>query len=82
MRTIEPSYLCATCEEVHEEERAARFCCDPEEIYVCPVCEKTHWLEVNAKKCCPDDSDPDAIPMPTAAELEAAGQQRLFLIYR
>lgn len=75
---IEPKWQCSLCDEVHDFEDAAEDCCRPRVIegYACPICQDLHRTEADALDCC--GFDPDAPPAPpSAAELEAAGQQRL-----
>jgi DNA-directed RNA polymerase subunit RPC12/RpoP len=78
MATIHTKYRCEECGEIHEEEGEARECCPPEisEIYQCSVCHKTFADEDVADEHCWEHSD-DEPAVPTHAELEAAGQQRL-----
>jgi len=71
-------YRCDECGEIHEEESEAQACCEKEvsEIYQCSVCHLRFGNDMAAEEHCweHDDDEPD---VPTAAELEAAGQQRL-----
>lgn len=68
-------YGCSRCDELYEREWDAEECCQPEVYagYICSVCEKWHEKQEEAVACCPPDN-PDALDVPTAAELEAAGQ--------
>lgn len=82
MRLISPIFRCGECLTDHESEEAAVECwldCAQPEVdtyYRCPVCGDDLSSEEEALECC--GYDPDAPPpMPTAAELEAAGQLRL-----
>lgn len=75
---LEMAWKCHECGEIHENEDDAYDCCRPEvsEGYLCPECGEFHRREQNALDCCEHDQDAPP-PPPTAAELEAAGQQRL-----
>jgi hypothetical protein len=76
---IQPKYQCPECYELHDDYDSARECCVPQisELWECPVCRKCHGDEEMAIECCGFDPDGPP-PPPTAAELEAAGQTRLF----
>ncbi len=76
---IKEAYMCGNCGEIYNDEDSAYECCAPYvvEVYLCPTCGDDHREEDDAIACC--DFDPEAPPPPlTAAELEAAGQSRLF----
>lgn len=76
---LQPKYRCPKCYELHDDYDAALECCEPDidEVWVCPVCRSHNFDEEMAIECC--GFDPDAPPPPpTAEELEAAGQTRLF----
>ena len=71
---IETRWCCGECGELYEEEDRAVDCCRPPppyQVYVCPECQDEHRTELQAIGCCATE------PPPSAAELEAAGQQRL-----
>ncbi|WP_157662643.1 hypothetical protein [Sulfuriferula sp. AH1] len=77
---IEPKFRCGECHELHDDEDEARFCCVPSvvEVYICPICHTEYDHDEEAAiECCGFDPDGPP-PPPTAAELEAAGQERLF----
>jgi len=46
-------------------------------IYLCGVCENERNSYEEADECCDGDDNSDEPEQPTAAELEAMGQQRL-----
>jgi hypothetical protein len=74
---IDPKWRCEHCSEIHDSEWTAEECCPTEitRVYLCPECDTAHNGEAAAEACC---CDPDApLPLPTAVELEAAGQARL-----
>lgn len=76
--TLRPKYRCHYCLELHETEWEAEECCGPPEVvevWECPDCGETYETESCAIDCC--GYDPEGQP-PTAEELEAAGQERLF----
>lgn len=79
MSTLEPKWRCDECGEIHDTEDDAHECCSPEvtEGYLCPVCRTFHLEEDGALECCGYDPD-GPLPPPSAEELEAAGQMRLF----
>lgn len=70
-------YRCDQCLDLHEYEEAALECCPNEisEVYVCPACGDDYRTSEDAHECC--DLGGEELP-PTAAELEAAGQLRIF----
>ena len=72
-------WRCEECFETHDNEDDARECCPVRvaEGYGCPVCGEFYLDSDAAVECC-SDADPDAPFVPQPAELEAAGQQRLF----
>ena len=77
---LEPKYMCDACGDVHDFEDDAADCCRPKIVlgYQCPVCRDFHPREEAALDCCADLAINGGVPpMPTAAELEAAGQLRL-----
>lgn len=78
MATIHTKFRCDECGEIHEDLSDARECCPPgvSEIYQCSVCHEKFEDDMVAEEHCfeHDDNEPD---VPTPAELEAAGQQRL-----
>ena len=74
-------YRCDNCDSLHDTEEKAEDCCRPSvgEVWVCPVCRYQLDTEDEAKSCWRSHGlDLDAMRL-TAAELEAAGQQRLSL---
>lgn len=78
---IEVKYRCNECGDLHDLEEDAQECCAPtvSEVFLCPTCSKAHGSEDDARSCCmPDDVDPLRCAMATPAQLEAAGQERLF----
>ena len=78
---IEMKYRCNECGDLHDFEEDAHDCCRPTvtEVYLCPDCGEMHGNEYDARSCCtPDDVDPLRATMVTAAQREAAGQERLF----
>lgn len=83
--TIKPKWQCAECGDNHEWEDDAADCCRPPrpfEIYVCPHCDYESRSSKEAElHIAQHDEEQDGYipPMPTAAELEAAGQKRLAL---
>lgn len=78
MATMHTKYRCEECGEIHEEESEAVECCQPgvTEIFQCSVCHATFDDDEVAEEHCWEHSD-DEPDVPTPAELEAAGQQRL-----
>lgn len=76
---IQPKYKCPDCGELHDDYDDAVECCEPfiSAVYLCPVCQEQHRMEDDAIECCGFDPDGPP-PPPTAEELEAAGQKRLF----
>lgn len=80
LEKIISQWSCDNCGELHDEEDDALECCPPAitKVFFCPVCDESHLSEQQARECCP--VDPEAPPpLPSARELEAAGQMRLFL---
>ena len=77
---IKSKWECGECGDLHDDEYDARDCCRPSvrKVYLCPVCEDTHDTEEDAKDCCPSEEGEPHEYRPSAHELEAAGQQRLF----
>ena len=73
-------YRCPSCHGSFDDEEDALACCGADMVYVCSVCGATSDFYHAALKGCdcepPDPDDPP--PRPTAAELEAMGQNRLF----
>lgn len=58
-------YICAQCEEKHEDSYDAQTCCSPitDTVFICPYCDKHRSSEADAVTCCasledamPDDS--------------------------
>lgn len=80
MATVITKYECGLCGELHDEEEDARSCCSPEvrELFKCSDCDEVFLDEMDAGEHCSSHYD-DKPDMPTHAELEAAGQQRLSL---
>jgi len=75
----ELKYKCDECGELHDNESIAYECCAPDviEVYLCGHCGEYYGdNQVLANDCC-DDVDPDAPPLISQAELEAAGQMQL-----
>jgi len=73
-------FQCGECGELHTFEDDAHECCRPEvlEVYVCGRCQSLHLEEAEAEKCC--EVDPSlGLPLATPQELEAAGQERMFI---
>lgn len=76
---LKPKYVCPECAGLHDDFDEAVECCTPhiDVVYLCPTCHERYSMESNAIEC--HGFDPDGPPPPpTAAELEAAGQERLF----
>jgi len=79
---IEKKWRCNDCYEIHDSEDHAVDCCpvDVRAVFVCPHCAVDYCTELEADEC-RDGHDEERVdfvrPPPTAAELEAAGQQRL-----
>lgn len=74
-------YVCAHCESRHDHEEDAEECCRPSvtSIWICPLCSYPFVSEEEAKSCWRSHGlDLDVMRL-TAAELEAAGQERLSL---
>lgn len=72
-------YMCAACDELHDDHKAAKECCQPRvsEVYLCGHCGENYGPnEDMADECC-DDVDPDTQPIISQAVLEAHGQMRL-----
>jgi hypothetical protein len=68
-------YCCGRCNDLYEMEWDAEDCCRPEvyQGYCCSVCEGWYEKKKDAADCCPP-VDPTILDVPSAAELEAAGQ--------
>lgn len=68
-------YGCERCDTLHEREWDAELCCQPDVYvgYICSACEEWYENEPAAVACCPP-VDIDTLDVPSAAELEAAGQ--------
>jgi len=75
----ELKYQCDACDELHDSEDIAFECCAPDviEVYLCGHCGDYYEQDKRAAEECCDDVDPDAPPLISKAELEAAGQMRL-----
>jgi hypothetical protein len=73
---------CDRCGDVYDDEDDAGDCCprDIEMVYICSVCGvESNFYRQAINRCDCEPPDPDAPPPPpSAAELEAAGQTRLF----
>ena len=71
------AWLCDSCDARHKSEFDAMYCCQPSITsgYVCPICEAFYTEEDQASDCC--KTEPEEPRLPTAEELEAAGQVRL-----
>ena len=71
------AWRCDECDTVHEDEDAARECCQPRTSsgYTCEDCGTFHLMKETAIACCQDE--PEEPHTPTGEELEAAGQLRL-----
>lgn len=74
-------YQCPVCYELHEKQWDAEECCTPEPyevtVWECGNCGTTYDDQDHARKCC-WDGETDLEPyVPTPAELERFGQQRL-----
>lgn len=67
---------CTACGEDHDTEEEAEDCSchGVRAFYICPICKDNFCGEDEAKTCIASHDDEPAC---TAAELEAAGQQRL-----
>ena len=74
---LESKWRCLNCRMVHDEEFEAEECCPVEirEVWICPTCGDVFNDQAEAIAC--HDFDPEYVPPPSAAELEAAGQLRL-----
>jgi hypothetical protein len=75
-------WKCDICGDVHDDEDDARDCCPRmiDMVYVCSECGKVsdfYYRAINSCYCEPPDPDAPP-PPPSAAELETAGQTRLF----
>ncbi|WP_123591404.1 hypothetical protein [Salinisphaera orenii] len=70
-------WCCGECGEPHRWQDAAVECCTnpPYEAWACGRCGEPHTEHDNARLCCVDERG-EPLP-PSAAELEARGQQRL-----
>jgi len=71
-------YRCGECGELHDFEDDATACCAPdvtkEDCWKCSECGYVTDDEDEARHCCLDE---EVVLLPTPAQLEAAGQQRL-----
>lgn len=47
-------YICAQCDEKHEDSYDAQTCCSPitDTVFVCPHCENHNSTEAAAVQCC------------------------------
>lgn len=79
-------HACDECGEVYDDEIEAQDCWAAHfsgtkavPVFRCPVCHEDHETRDMANACIDDHEAAGERLMPTAAELEAAGQQRLFL---
>lgn len=67
---------CGECGTMHTCDDAAAYCCrTPAHYWQCAECKDVHEVKAEATSCC---ADPDAPVIVPAAELESAGQERLF----
>ncbi len=72
-------YQCNQCDDLHDDADEAMECCPHiSEIYACGHCHECFGHNEGAAESCCDDVDPDALPITSHAELEAAGQLRLY----
>ena len=78
MPDIESKWRCEDCGLLHEWEDDAVDCCPVEvsEVFICPLCSDDYASKIEAKECCEHEEDTEQTP--TQAELEAAGQSRMF----
>lgn len=72
-------YRCGECGDSHNDHDEALECCPPQinEVYLCGHCHEDYGHDEDAAENCCDDVDPDALPIASQQELEAAGQMRL-----
>ena len=68
-------WRCEECTTLHDHVEDAENCCQPvvTKRWICRACEEEHDSKHEAESCCEEAQDSP----PTAAELEAAGQERL-----
>lgn len=80
MMIIEERYECGRCYTTHSSYDSAWECCPPQitTCYACPICDDVHTEKQEAIDCCHDQWEGDKEARPSAEELEAAGQTRLF----
>ena len=54
MATYTEVWKCCECREVHDDEDAARECCQPQilELFRCDLCSTIHEDEADAETCC------------------------------
>lgn len=73
-------YRCNNCSAEHETEECALECCPNEitELFTCPICKARYYAEDQAIDCCGWTGEEEIEYRPTAEQLEAAGQMRLF----
>lgn len=71
-------FKCSECGELHTWEEDAQLCCPRDvsevDMWKCTECGNEYDDEDQARYCCLDE---DIVLPATAAQLEAAGQQRL-----
>lgn len=74
-------WRCGNCGQDHDDPVDAGNCCQPdiEEILICEYCGTECQDEKEARACCQDIEESIGGPPATPLELEAAGQQRLFV---
>jgi len=76
-------FQCPTCGDLHDWDYEAEDCCPLEAekvtVWRCGNCDETLGDQDLARLCCWDGETELEPYMPTPAELEAAGQQRLSL---
>ena len=74
-------FQCPTCGDMHDWDDEAEDCCPPEAeevtVWRCGNCDETYDDQDHARLCCWDGETELEPYMPTPAELEAAGQQRI-----
>ena len=73
-------FLCSECDELHDDEDDAAYCCSPliSGVWLCGKCDLPHDSYQAAASCClPEDPDSPEAVQKRHRELEAAGQQRL-----
>ncbi|MBL4781747.1 MAG: hypothetical protein JKX92_05850 [Porticoccaceae bacterium] len=72
-------YQCNQCGDLHDDTCEAIGCCPQiSEAHTCGHCGEHFGHDEGAAESCCDDVDPDALPITSHAELEAAGQLRLY----